>query len=200
MMKLPKLPQLQPRERLLGIGAAVVLLVVLLDRCVLAPWIKHSRAIRQEIGHMEEALQNYERLLSRKEPILAEFARARQYLKPAVADDLQMAALLKEIQGLAEQSQVVVKEIKPLGVESDEIEKRYSLEVRFQCTLEEWLQFVYDLETSPSLYRVMRAGLSMPAEAPDRLDGVLRVMSAAVATGGVKTGAQVRGNATTSVR
>ena len=182
MIKLPQFPQLRPRERLLAVGCGVVLTIVILDRLVLSPWLRHAKTVRQEIHKMERTLQSYQRLLVRKESVLQELARYQRYLQPPIADDLQMAALLKEIQELAGQSHVDIGEIKPLSVEADAVAKRYALEVRFQCTLEQWVDFVFRIETSPSLYEVMRASLSTQEDHPDRLEGYLRVMSAAVNT------------------
>jgi Tfp pilus assembly protein PilO len=181
-MTLPRLPDLQPRERLLAIGSGIALLVVLLDRLVLSPWMRHAQAIRQDIRHMEEELLSHERLLARKDRLLVELQRHQRYLHPAVADDLQTAALLKEIEQLAGQSHVTIDEIKPLPSEADEISRRYALDVRFACAPEEWADFVYRLETSPSLFEVQRATLARQEDTPDQLAGSLRVVSAALQT------------------
>ena len=177
MIKLPKLLTLQPRERLLAAGAVAIVLLVVLDRFVLEPWSRHAARIRIEIRQMEAALASHERLLSRKTRVMADLQRHQRYLRDAIADDLQMAALLKEAQELAEQAHVKVSEIKPLVTESTEFAKRYSLEVRFACTLDDWATFLYHLETSPSLYEIVRAGLSSKEETPDLLDAYLRLTS-----------------------
>jgi hypothetical protein len=182
MIKLPRLPELQPRERLLAIGSGIALLVVLLDRLVLNPWVRHARAIRHEIQHMEEELLSHERLLMRKDRVSMELQRHQRYLHPAVADDLQTAAFLKEIEAIAGQSHVTIDEIKPLPSEVDELSRRYVLDVRFACTPEEWAEFVYRLETSPSLFEVLRASLASQDDTPDQLAGSLRVVSAALKT------------------
>jgi hypothetical protein len=180
LIKLPRLPELQPRERLLAIGSGIVLLVVLLDRLVLSPWMRHAQVIRQDIRRMEEELLSHERLLARKDRLLAELQRHQRYLHPAVADDLQTAALLKEIEALAGQSHVTLEEIKPLPTEADALSRRYALDIRFECTPEEWAEFVYRLETSTSLFEVLRASLARQDDTPDRLGGSLRVVSAAL--------------------
>ena len=176
--RLPHLSDLQPRERLLAIVSGVIVLIVLLDRLVLGPWSTHTRAVRQEIAQMEQALQRHQRLLARQDRVMAELDRYQRYLTPAIADDLQMAVLLKEVEDLAGKSHVKVAEIKPLAVEADETAKRYPLDVRFECTLEEWVEFVYSIETSPSLFEIVRAGLSVQEDVPDRLDASLRLVSA----------------------
>lgn len=182
-LQLPRLAELQPRERLLAAGCAVALFIVALDRLVLSPWGRHAQTMQHEIREMEQALQGHQRLLARKDRVLAELGRYQRYLKPAVADDLQMAALLKEVEELAGDSQVHLNEVKPLTVEASVPAKRYSLEVRFECTLEEWVDFVFRLQSAPSLYEVARASLSVQEEAPDRLAASLRLVSASLQAG-----------------
>jgi Tfp pilus assembly protein PilO len=177
MIALPKLPVLKPRERLLAAGSGLVLLVVVLDRLVLNPWLRHSQTIRRETRRMEQALQHNDRLLTRRNVIAAQLRTYKRYLHPPVADELQMAVLLKEIEGLAERSQIQLGEIKPLAAESDEFSKKFSLDVQFECTLEEWVDFITQLESSPSLFQIVRASLSSQEETPDRLKASLRVVS-----------------------
>jgi len=178
MIRLPKIAQLQPRERLLAVGCGVVLLVVMLDQVVIRPWTKHAKTIRQEIARMEESLQVQQRLLARRDRILAELEQYARYRRPIIADDQQMAALLKEIEEFATRSEVELTEIKPLAVESDATARRYPLEFRFRCTTEQWVELVYQIETSPSLFEIVRAGMSLDDEEPDRLDAYLRLVSA----------------------
>ena len=108
MIRLPPMMQLKPRERLPAVGAGVVFVIVVMDRLVLSPWIRHAKAVRQEIHKMERALQSYQRLLGRKEPVIQELGRYQRYLKPPLADELQMAALLKDVQEMAAQSHIEV--------------------------------------------------------------------------------------------
>ena len=180
MLKLPKLPTLQPRERLLAIGSGLVFLIVLLDRLVLSPWLGHARSVRREIRAMEEALLSHQRLLSRQARVEAALERYQPYLRPPIADDLQTAALLKELEQIAIASHVAVGEVKPLPIEKDAVAKRYPLEVRFNCTPEEWIEFVFRIETSPSLFEIQRAGLAVTEDSPNQLEGFLRVVGAAV--------------------
>ena len=179
-LKLPSLPKLKPRERLLATGSGVILLMLLLDRLVLNPWLNHARTVRKEIQTMEQALNHYGRLLARKQYVLAQHERYQRYLRSPLPDELQMASLLKEIEGLAEKSQIQLAEVKPLAPEGTGATRRYSLDVTFECTLEEWVNFLIELESSPSLFQVVRSTLATQADVPDRLRGTLRVASAAL--------------------
>ena len=177
---LPRLDQLKPRERLLATCFGAVLLLVALDRLVISPWLRHARTIREEIAHMEQAMQSQQRLLVRKERVTTELERYQRYLRPPVEDDLQMALLLKEVEELAKQSQLLLSEIKPLAVQTTDLVKQYSLDVRFQCTMTEWVAFLFEIESSPSLFQVVKANLATQADAPDKLAGSLRLIASAV--------------------
>jgi len=180
LMRLARLTELQGRERLLAVLSGVALLIVLMDRVVLSPWARHSQQMQRQILELEQTLQTHQRLLARKDRVFAELAQYQRYLRPPVADDLQMATLLKEVEEIAGHSGVRVSEIKPLNVETEAVSKRYALEVRFDCTFEEWVDFVTRIESSPSLYTIGKAGLSIQEDTRDRLEGYLRVVSTAI--------------------
>lgn len=182
MIKLPRLTELKPRERLLAALSGVVLLMVALDRLVLGPWWRHTQAIRQEIRQMEEALQTHRRLIARGPKVFAELEGYRRYFRPPIADDLQMAALLQEIEEIAKASRLLVSEVKPLATETTgELTRRHALDVRFECTTEECVDFLFRIETSPSLFEIVRASLAVNPETQDRLQGSLRVATSTVA-------------------
>jgi hypothetical protein len=176
-VKLPSLPVLKPRERLLAAASGVVIVLWLLDAFVLHPWLRHGQMIRQEIRDLERSLADHRQLLSRKRAVFAQEAQYVEFLRPSLTDELQMAALLKEVEGLAERSQVELGEIKPLGAQADALTKQYSLDVRFGCTLESWIQFIVAVEASPSLFQISRAEVALNEEEPDQLDASLRLVS-----------------------
>ena len=115
-----------------------------------------------------------------KDYVLAQRERYQRYLRSPLPDELQIAGLLKEIEELAERSRIHVAEVKPLPPEGDESTRRYSLDVQFDCTLEEWVDFIIEVEASPSLFQIVRSTLAMQEDVPDRLKGSLRVVSAAL--------------------
>jgi hypothetical protein len=200
MVKLPRLAELKPRERLLAVLSGVILLMVALDRLVLSPWWRHAQAIRAEIQAMEEALQTHARLMSRGPKVFAELERYRRYFRPPIADDLQMAALLGEIEEIAEASRLLLSEVKPLATEATgDLTRCHALDVRFQCTMEECMDFLFRIETSASLLEIARASLVVNAETPDRLQGSLRVATSTVSPKAIAS-ATANDQATQTVR
>ncbi|MBI4598500.1 MAG: hypothetical protein HY737_08900 [Candidatus Omnitrophica bacterium] len=174
-MKFPQLPSLQPRERLLAVVGGMAVMVLLLDRAVLSPWLRQIRAVGRSITQMEERYVTNQQLMTRKDRVLVDLVRYQRYLRPPQADESQMAALLKEVEAIAADSHVTVGEVKPLATETTDAATRYALEIRFECTPEDWAGFIYHLETSPALFDVQRAGLSRKPDSQDQLEGTLRI-------------------------
>ena len=176
-MKFPKIT-LKPRERLLAVCAGLVLMVIVLDRAVIHPWLVHGRKVRQDTKQMETALHAYARLLERKDGVLSRRERYQRCFRPEIAEDLQKAAFINEIEELAGEAEVVLGDIKSSEIEGESTIKQFVFDVQFECSLEQWVDFIYEVETSASLYEIARAGLSMPEEGADRLEGYVRLVSA----------------------
>lgn len=164
----------------MAVGSGFVVMIVVLDRLVLGPWMAHQTNVREEVVRLEETLQRYSRLLTYRERVLSQLEPYRKYLRPLLDDELQMAAFIKEIEGLASRSRVNLDEVKPLAVEAGEFSKQYSIDVEFDCTLEEWVDFIVNIESSTSLYEIVRSSLAVQDDVPDRLKATLRVVSASV--------------------
>lgn len=178
--RIPSFDQLKPRERWLAVGGGLILLAVVMDRLVLNPWLLRGQVIRQETSRMERTLQHYSQLLARKDRVTAQLDAYRPYLRPVLGDELQTASLIKELEEMADQSHITLGEVKPLAVEANTLMKRHPLDVQFECTLEEWVDFVIRVESSPSLFQIVRAALGVQSDVPDRLKGSLRVVGVAM--------------------
>ena len=179
MLKLPSI-QLQPRERLLAMGAGLVVLAIALDQLVLSPWWQYRQKVQQGIRSLEEALQADAKLLARKDSVLSRHQEHQRYLRPVVADDLQKAELIKEIELLADQTNVLLGDVKSSEVEATPTARQLAFDLQFECTLEEWVHFVHRLESSPTLYEIVRAGVTRDEAQKDRLQAFLRLVSASL--------------------
>ena len=179
-IRLPSLPTLRPRERLMAAGSGLILLAMIFDRLVFSAYLKHAQGIRSDSQRLEQTLKHYDRLLQRKPQVDAQLTAYQRYLRAPIADELQMALLLKEVEGLAGETGVTLGEVKPLAPQTQASSTLYTLDIQIQCTLEGWVDFVTRVETSPSLYQIQRATLAASEDLPDRLVASLRVVSKAV--------------------
>lgn len=165
---LPKLSTLSRRERLLAVGSALVLAVLGLDRAVLGPWWRHARTVRQEIQRLEAAIRSDRELIRRKPRILGQTEAYQEYLRLEEAGP-DMASLLREVETLGSRSGVALGKVKPL--------EGMAIEVACKGSFQEWVHFVYLLQTSRSLFEIERATVARMEEGSSQVEGSLRLMS-----------------------
>ena len=180
-MKLPAVPSLSSlsrRERLLVMAGALILSVMALDRGVLGPWLRHTRTIHQEVQRLEAMIRS-DRELSRRKPLILGQAQAYQdYLSLAQSSEPDMASLLREIETLGSRSGVSLGQVKPLEVAAAEgSSQRFAIEVDYKGSLQEWVHFVYLLQSSRSLFEVERATVARMEEGSGQVQGSLRLTS-----------------------
>lgn len=174
---LPTFSALSRRERLLAAGVFVVVAVVLLDRVVLGPWWQHSTTVRQEVQRLEQALRARQQLLHREPQILGDVEAYREYLRGGTSRGPDMAALLREIEAMGEKSGMSLGEVKPLVGEANELYQEYTIEVQYQGSTQQWLHFIYLLDTSTVLFDIERATAARADEGLDLVEGSLRLTS-----------------------
>ena len=173
----PSLSSLSRRERLLAMAGALILSVMALDRGVLGPWLRHTRTIHQEIQRLEAMIRN-DRELSRRKPKILEQAQAYQeYLSLTPSPEPDMASLLREIETLGSRSGVSLGRVKPLEETTEGLPQRFAIEVEYKGSLQEWVHFVYLLQTSRSLFEVERATVARMQEGSSQVQGSLRLTS-----------------------
>lgn len=174
-LQLPSFKSLSKRDQFfVAIGIGVVLLVVS-DRLVLGPWLNYQKKLKKEIKVLEQKVAGQSSLLSRQASVIVDEEMYKKYIHLGLASEVDIAAFLKEVEGLAAQARVSLQEVRPLATESGEWYREYGLEVHYLATLAEWTRFIYLLETSLSLLTIERVDLGLEKEDSKTLKGVLRI-------------------------
>ncbi len=171
--KLPDFSKWPARQRILALGAAVVLAFVGMDRLAVASWWKQMSSLKEQTRALELELSRQYKLLSREVQVVSQQIQYQEYLRPGVARELQTATLLKEIRDLAQQSLVSIEEVKPMPGAEEDLVLTYAFEVHSKSTLQQWVNFLYLLEISPTLFQVERVRLTSKEKAQDSLDSVM---------------------------
>ena len=189
-MKLPvSLPtNLSRNERLMAIAAALVIAVMGLDRLVMGPWLRHMQATRGEIRRLERLIRSDREIVRRKPQILGQAEAYREYLQTEGEPTLDMAAMLREIEALGSRSGIALGAVKPIRAEAEAAEggeapkasPALAIEVDYKGSMDQWIHFLYLLETSRSLFDIQRATVSRMEEGSNQLEGSLRVTTQAV--------------------
>ena len=184
MIKLPKLPdpsKFSGRERLLAAGVAFVFCVLMMDRVVLGPWWGHRNEVRQEILRLENSLRVGQRLLERKPQIMEQMQAYSSYLTEAGGEQKDMAALLREIETLGKESGLALSEVKPITSQAEGAPQEHVFDVSYTGSLQQWIHFVYLLQSSKTIFQIDRATLGLKEAGSELLSGSLRLTRRAMA-------------------
>ena len=178
-IKLPDPSAMSRRERLMVVGSVLVVLAVVIDRGVMGPWWDHTRKVAREIRGLERTIQAHERLLSRRPQIEGKAKVYHDYLNVENPGVVEMGGLIREVEKLGQESGISLGEVKPQPGESGDVYERLVIDVAYQGSIEQWMQFVYFLQTSKSLFTIERADLQRLDKSPNQLQGTVRVSSLA---------------------
>lgn len=174
-MKLPNFSAMSSREKIMisiGIG---VLLIVFADRFVVAPWWSYISKIRSETAKLDRLVVQQNQVIDRKDKVMEDVEAFKDMFREGKSPEIEMASFLREIEMLGRKSNVSLQEIRPLPSLSADLYQEYGLEVNYECNLKEFTNFVYLIETSPSLFVIERASLQIKEEGSDVLEGSLRI-------------------------
>ena len=173
---LPDVSKLSRKERLYAVGCGLAVALLVLDRFVLTPWWQHTRHVREEIRRIERSMNTFQQMLDRHPQIAAEVDAYRAYLSEQGTEASDMAAVLREIEQLGQESGLTLAGVKPQPGLITERYQDYAVEVQYRGTMEQWLHFVYLLQTSKLLFEIERSTVTLKGEEEEEvLEGALRV-------------------------
>ena len=172
-MKLPSLSEMSARERLLAAGVVFAASIMLLDRVVIGPWLRHVNRVRSDILRLESSLRTYQRLIDRRDQITAEVKAYSEFLveNEDEGETKDTATLIREIESYGKQSGISVSEVRPMppgpGGEA-------GFEVHYTGTFKQWVHFAYLVQNSKTFFQVDRSTLGLTAGG-ELLSGSMRV-------------------------
>lgn len=144
------------RERLVLYIAISFVLVMLLDRLVISPIYLNLQSLDKEIAERQTTLKQDLRILAQKERILAEAGKYSTFVNVPQSDEEVVTVLLKEIEGVAAKSAIYLVDMKPGGVKTEGLNKKYMVNVSCEGKMEQIADFMYNIENSKKLLRVER--------------------------------------------
>ena len=98
--------------------------------------------------------------LKQKDEIEIIYQKYAGYIKRAGTDQGEMAALLNEVEKIASAHGIHIANIRPRPIKDLEFCKKYILEMNCVAALEDYIEFVYNLQKSGQLIRVEKLKLS----------------------------------------
>ena len=154
------LTRLSKREKLVLYGTVIVVSVTVMDRLVIAPIFDKMRSLDKEIEDKETSIRRNQHILAQQNRILAESSKYDSLTKSLKSSEDVMTSFLKEIENLANKSQVYVVDLKPGDVKNLGSVKKYLANVNCEAQPEQLAEFMYSIENSNELLTIERYQIS----------------------------------------
>jgi len=143
------------KERIGLAAAAIIISLAFLDRLILNPINKRIQQISQEIKISEKQLKMGLLNLNQKEAIISEYGKYSQYFKGLGSEEETTAAMLSGIEDVAKKSNMGLLDLKPQPSKDRGFYREYSVEVETEGTMDSLVSFLYQLNSSTQLLRVL---------------------------------------------
>ncbi len=155
--------RLSKREKLILYGAVFFVLLTMADRLIVSPISSKLKSLDKEIMEKESSVQTNIELLARKDKIIAETKKYSRLLGGEQSKEELVTSLLKEIEGLANKSEVYIIDIKPAGSKDSGAVREYLISLNAEAQMEQLIEFMYSIENSSQLLSVDKYQISPKA-------------------------------------
>jgi hypothetical protein len=163
------LRKMSGRERGLLYLTVAVVAAALWYSYVLGPVVGRWRSARAEIARKELLHEKAGRIAGRQDAAQQDYQAFVEQLRMKGSDQEEMAALLKEVEGLA-RGKVRITNVKPHSVKDYEFYKSFNIEIDSEADMESLVKFIYAAEHSTSMLRVERMRIQVKGGDADLLD------------------------------
>ena len=151
---------MSPREKA-GIAiAAVVVLVVFVDRFIVNPMAVRMHRINAEIKAGENALRLDTGLAGQKGAVSAEYGKYSAYVRKSGSDEEEQTKMFGEIEELERKSGVSPLNMKAIAPRAVDFYRKYEVELEVEGEMEQIVNFLYLLNNSPQLLRAEKVTLN----------------------------------------
>lgn len=174
------LDRFSKRERHLFIGTIAVVCVAMGYIIILEPLTNRWKALGRQIEQKTVKLNKNLSILQQEKRIKSEFAKYAEHTRSMGADEEVIATLLKIIESKASGTATRITNIRPKPVKDRGFYKEFSFEVMSESSLEDLLQFVYELQNSKELLKVKRLTLTLKSGQASTLRGVMDIIKVSV--------------------
>lgn len=154
---------LSGREKIIFFAALFTVITGLIFNFLALPIIKKSGLLDRQILLAQEKLSKYSLLLKEKDYIQDKYQKLSS--GRIVAQDAQdpLVSALSEIEGIAKQANIRIIDIRPSEARKQRLA---SIDFRAEATLEAYIEFIYNIESSLSLLRIEKFQLNAKPNTP----------------------------------
>lgn len=170
------LNRLNPREKKIFYVVMALVVFMIGYHGVWQPILNKSASLDDEIFAAEMRLRKAKTLLRQRDDVLEEAKKYPNLAKmDAGTDEAEIAKLLNLIEQTARKTGITLADVKPEPVQSDKMTKRYRVELDAEAGLEQLMEFIYELESSPELLKIERVETAPREDNPSAMRTSLAV-------------------------
>jgi len=110
----------------------------------------------KEVLEKTTGIEKNLRILAQKDRIVAESSKYSPFLSSPNTEEEEITSILKEIETLANKSSVYLVDMKPAGLKTSGLSKKYMINLSCEAQMEQLFEFMYNIENSDLLLLIER--------------------------------------------
>lgn len=148
------LDNLSRREKAFFYITIAIISLSLFYNFILKPTIIKWRQLNRQVLNKEIELKRNIKYIKQKKEVGNIYQKYTAYIKRAGTEETEMAALLNEVEKVASTSGIRIANIRPKPTKDLQFCRKYILELNCEATMQDYIGFIYNLQTSGQLIRV----------------------------------------------
>jgi len=150
-LKLSKLPK---GKRYIFYIVITLITAVFFDRVILQTARNRIKKLNNEIFIQERKLQKYLHILSKEDLVTGEYKKYTEGISQDHSEEEEKLELLSEIEKIARNASLLLKDIKPGVTKKIGLYKEYTIEIEVESEISYLVDFIYQLERTSRLLRI----------------------------------------------
>ncbi|MFH1459960.1 MAG: type 4a pilus biogenesis protein PilO [Candidatus Omnitrophota bacterium] len=148
------LKKFSKREKMVLYASIAFVLIALIDRVILYPIIHKMKTLEENIKTTEYEMSKNSKILMQRKKIEAEEKKYSSFIVKPGSTEEEKAALLKEIEGLANTNYVHLNNLKTQEVIKKGATQMFPLNISCEAEIEDLVVFMYSIEKSSMLIQI----------------------------------------------
>lgn len=165
---------LSKRERNIFYATLGVVIFAALFNFAFAPFLYRNDALNKEIDASRKKLEKYAWLLSQKDIIQKKYGKLNMGQEVSGSKEDTLVSALSELEDLAKKANIKIVDLRPQASKASGLYKEILIDLRTEGTIEGYLSFMYNLESSLYLLKISKFQLSSRPSA-QTLEGIFSI-------------------------
>ncbi|MCM8784157.1 MAG: type II secretion system protein M [Candidatus Omnitrophica bacterium] len=168
--------QFSKREKFLLFATVAVIVIAVSINFFVTPVAKRWRRMNNQISNLYNKLSRYTNILTLEKEIETKYKTYADYLKVKGSSEEALASVLQEIEKLARTSGVAITNIVPSGMETKDFYNKFEVRMDVESEINSLVRFLYELQSSKHLFRVVRLNINTKAGTQDVLRSSIQLI------------------------